>query len=45
MDGGGRGGDLVAALATSWGAHPRGEGHIGKTVWFELQFPLAASVC
>ncbi|MQS14092.1 ATP-binding protein [Streptomyces kaniharaensis] len=35
----GRGLELVAALATSWGAHPRGEGYIGKTVWFELVLP------
>ncbi|MFE6054964.1 ATP-binding protein [Kitasatospora sp. NPDC056446] len=32
----GRGLELVEALATSWGAHPRGEGHIGKTTWCEL---------
>ncbi|MEU1287081.1 ATP-binding protein [Kitasatospora sp. NPDC005856] len=35
----GRGLELVASLATSWGAHPRGEGHIGKTVWCELALP------
>ncbi|MFB8239426.1 ATP-binding protein [Kitasatospora purpeofusca] len=33
----GRGLELVAALATTWGAHPRGPGRIGKTVWFELK--------
>ncbi|WP_327680839.1 ATP-binding protein [Kitasatospora sp. NBC_00458] len=33
----GRGLELVAALATAWGAHPRGPGHIGKTVWFEVK--------
>ncbi|MFI9319041.1 ATP-binding protein [Kitasatospora aureofaciens] len=38
----GRGLELVAALATSWGAHPRGEGYIGKTVWFELALPSPA---
>ncbi|MFJ2575818.1 ATP-binding protein [Kitasatospora aureofaciens] len=32
----GRGLELVAALATSWGAHSRGERYIGKTVWFTL---------
>ncbi|MCX4754973.1 hypothetical protein [Kitasatospora purpeofusca] len=32
----GRGLELVAALATTWGANPRGPGRIGKTVWFEL---------
>lgn len=37
----GRGLELVAALADSWGAHPRGERHIGKTVWFELKLPPA----
>ncbi|MFJ9841278.1 ATP-binding protein, partial [Kitasatospora sp. NPDC101155] len=31
----GRGLELVAALATSWGAHPRGEGYVGKTTWCE----------
>ncbi|MEV7022128.1 ATP-binding protein [Kitasatospora sp. NPDC093558] len=39
----GRGLELVAALATSWGAHPRGEGYIGKTVWFELTLPSPAN--
>ncbi|MFI9361226.1 ATP-binding protein [Kitasatospora sp. NPDC053057] len=38
----GRGLELVAALATSWGAHPRGEGYIGKTVWFTLDLPSPA---
>ncbi|MFD8783022.1 ATP-binding protein [Kitasatospora sp. NPDC059599] len=38
----GRGLELVAALATSWGAHPRGEGFIGKTVWFEIALPAPA---
>ncbi|MET8624935.1 ATP-binding protein [Kitasatospora sp. NPDC004669] len=38
----GRGLELVAALATSWGAHPRGEGYIGKTVWFEIALPAPA---
>ncbi|MFB6889347.1 ATP-binding protein [Kitasatospora sp. NPDC056327] len=33
----GRGLALVAALATTWGAHPRGPGFVGKTVWFELK--------
>ncbi|MFF1903194.1 ATP-binding protein [Kitasatospora sp. NPDC058218] len=33
----GRGLELVAALATAWGAHPRGPGRIGKIVWFELK--------
>ncbi|MGW3231743.1 ATP-binding protein [Kitasatospora sp. NPDC001095] len=35
----GRGLELVAALATSWGAHLRGDGHIGKTIWCELALP------
>ncbi|MGW3072619.1 ATP-binding protein [Kitasatospora sp. NPDC001132] len=35
----GRGLELVAALATSWGAHLRGDGHIGKTTWCELALP------
>ncbi|MFF2149700.1 ATP-binding protein [Kitasatospora sp. NPDC058190] len=39
----GRGLELVAALATSWGAHPRGEGHIGKTTWCELALPTPAN--
>ncbi|MFE5583950.1 ATP-binding protein [Kitasatospora sp. NPDC056531] len=39
----GRGLELVAALATSWGAHPRGEGYIGKTVWFTLALPSPAN--
>lgn len=39
----GRGLELVAALATSWGAHPRGERHIGKTVWCELALPTPAN--
>ncbi|MFE3873525.1 ATP-binding protein [Kitasatospora sp. NPDC059146] len=38
----GRGLELVAALATSWGAEPRGKGYIGKTVWFELALPSPA---
>ncbi|RKT15830.1 anti-sigma regulatory factor (Ser/Thr protein kinase) [Streptomyces sp. 1114.5] len=38
----GRGLELVAALATSWGAHPRGEGFIGKTTWCELALPSPA---
>ncbi|MER7668630.1 ATP-binding protein [Kitasatospora sp. NPDC096128] len=38
----GRGLELVAALAASWGAHPRGEGWIGKSVWFELALPSPA---
>lgn len=36
----GRGLALVAALADSWGAHPRACG-IGKTVWFELESDTA----
>ncbi|WP_406203216.1 ATP-binding protein [Kitasatospora sp. NBC_01560] len=36
-DEGGRGLELVAALAFSWGARLRGPGRIGKTVWFELR--------
>ncbi|WBP86908.1 ATP-binding protein [Kitasatospora cathayae] len=39
----GRGLELVAALATSWGAHPRGEGYIGKTAWCELALPTPAN--
>ncbi|MFJ8472822.1 ATP-binding protein [Kitasatospora sp. NPDC094011] len=39
----GRGLELVAALATSWGAQPRGDGYIGKTVWFTLALPSPAS--
>ncbi|MEU8514757.1 ATP-binding protein [Kitasatospora sp. NPDC048722] len=39
----GRGLELVAALATSWGADPSGEGYIGKTVWFELTLPSPAN--
>ncbi|MGW2374999.1 ATP-binding protein [Kitasatospora sp. NPDC001683] len=39
----GRGLELVAALATSWGAHPRGEGYIGKTTWCELALPTPAN--
>ncbi|MER6302147.1 ATP-binding protein [Kitasatospora sp. NPDC001539] len=39
----GRGLALVAALATSWGAHPRGEGYIGKTTWCELALPTPAN--
>ncbi|WP_030057451.1 MULTISPECIES: ATP-binding protein [Streptomyces] len=38
----GRGLELVASLATSWGAHPRGEGYIGKTTWCELALPSPA---
>ncbi|MBV2151900.1 ATP-binding protein [Kitasatospora sp. SUK 42] len=38
----GRGLELVAALATSWGAHLRGDGYIGKTVWCELALPSPA---
>ncbi|MEV7781360.1 ATP-binding protein [Kitasatospora sp. NPDC088351] len=33
----GRGLHLVDALADSWGAHLRGEGYRGKTVWFQLK--------
>ncbi|MFF2041700.1 ATP-binding protein [Kitasatospora sp. NPDC058170] len=33
----GRGLELVTALADSWGAHLRGDGYIGKTVWFQLK--------
>ncbi|MFF7993170.1 ATP-binding protein [Kitasatospora xanthocidica] len=39
----GRGLELVAALATSWGAHARGEGYIGKTTWCELALPTPAN--
>ncbi|MFJ6618583.1 ATP-binding protein [Kitasatospora sp. NPDC091335] len=39
----GRGLELVAALATSWGAHLRGEGYVGKTVWCELALPTPAN--
>ncbi|GAB7180894.1 ATP-binding protein [Kitasatospora sp. Ki12] len=39
----GRGLELVAALATSWGAHPRGDGYIGKTTWCELDLPSPAT--
>lgn len=39
----GRGLELVAALATSWGAHLRGEGYVGKTVWCELALPAPAN--
>ncbi|MFG3223583.1 ATP-binding protein [Kitasatospora sp. NPDC048194] len=39
----GRGLALVAALATSWGARPRGEGYIGKTTWCELALPTPAN--
>ncbi|MFE4398059.1 MULTISPECIES: ATP-binding protein [Streptomycetaceae] len=39
----GRGLELVAALATSWGAHLRGDGYIGKTVWCELALPTPAN--
>ncbi|MFH9353870.1 ATP-binding protein [Kitasatospora sp. NPDC017646] len=39
----GRGLELVAALATSWGADPRGKGYVGKTVWFTLDLPSPAS--
>ncbi|MFH8379759.1 ATP-binding protein [Kitasatospora sp. NPDC018058] len=39
----GRGLELVAALATSWGAHPRGEGYVGKTTWCELDLPSPAN--
>ncbi|MCX4748162.1 ATP-binding protein [Kitasatospora sp. NBC_01287] len=33
----GRGLELLAALATAWGAHPRACG-VGKTVWFTLKY-------
>ncbi|MEU6235016.1 ATP-binding protein [Kitasatospora sp. NPDC047058] len=33
----GRGLELVTALSAAWGAHARGAGRIGKTVWFELK--------
>ncbi|MEU3561510.1 ATP-binding protein [Kitasatospora sp. NPDC058063] len=39
----GRGLGLVASLSTSWGAHLRGEGYIGKTVWCELALPTPAN--
>ncbi|MEU3568466.1 ATP-binding protein [Kitasatospora sp. NPDC036755] len=39
----GRGLALVAALATSWGAHLRGDDYIGKTVWCELALPTPAN--
>ncbi|MGF1428657.1 ATP-binding protein [Kitasatospora sp. LaBMicrA B282] len=34
----GRGLELLAALATTWGAHLR-ECGVGKTVWFTLKYP------
>ncbi|WP_030235955.1 ATP-binding protein [Streptomyces sp. NRRL S-350] len=39
----GRGLELVAALATSWGAHLRGKGYLGKTTWCELALPTPAN--
>ncbi|MGA5819683.1 ATP-binding protein [Kitasatospora sp. NPDC094028] len=38
----GRGLELVDALSTSWGAHSRGAGCIGKIVWFELALSAPA---
>ncbi|WP_051836790.1 ATP-binding protein [Streptomyces sp. NRRL WC-3742] len=40
----GRGLALVDALATTWGAHPRGPGYLGKVVWFELALLSPARV-
>ncbi|MFG3050699.1 ATP-binding protein [Kitasatospora sp. NPDC048239] len=42
----GRGLELVTALADSWGAHLRGDGYIGKTVWFQLKLwtPVGRSI-